>query len=616
MMDDENKAPDLWAHQVEASDAVVAALEDGRNPLASMATGTGKTFTFVDVVRKYRKPKQRALVLVHRIEIVEQIAESFERAGFSVGIEQGSRRAAFNCQVVVAAVQTMKSSKSRWSRSAFALIVIDEAHHAAANSYRGIVRRFECPVIGFTATPDRLDKKPLGFDCVAIDLNLAESVERGLIVPIVQRSITVDSIDISRVRTQLGDLAVSELEEVLVKVEALQGVAVPMLELIGERKTIAFAASVAHAHALSRVLNRMRPGVAEVVDGGDRPDYRAATLAEFEAGRFQILVNCDLFSEGFDSPSVSCIVMARPTKSRTKYQQCIGRATRLFPGKENALVLDFCGNAGRHDLVTLIDLFARKTDSARVIREAKEIAARDPEKMIAAHVALELARQCTGEVIDGYTVTEERGVDALPKRPKRVHWISCADCMAAVKSGSEVAWGEKTICSHCAWKRNQELQQSGRCGSCGKKARNCLRAGNANICPKCWRAGNIFRTCSRCNESLEGKSYSISFGKRLCAGCEKTSVPGAGIRVDAVRRCESCGTDVSTKSYAVRGGKTVCEPCYAVNRRFDSMSRAASSAAGAYARAAGKQIADPLAVRATARAFHAGMPPAPARKKS
>ena len=491
----------LRPHQVEASDATVTAIRAGRNPLVTMATATGKTYTFVDVVRRVLKKNQRALVVTHRLEIIEQIAASVERLGMSVDVEQGKRRARRSSSVVVSSVQTMSKTKSRWPRDAFAVMIIDEAHHSVAKSYKGIVERFDCPVAGFTATPDRLDGEHLGqvFDHVAYDLNIAVAVERGLIAPIVQRSIRVDSIDVSMVKERNGDLTREELSSVLTGIEALQGVAVPLLDCIGNRRTIVFTPTVEHARVLTRVLNRMRDGCAEVVSGEDSADFRAATLAEFEAGRFQILVNCELFTEGFDSPSVSCIAMARPTKSRALYQQCVGRGTRLHPDKENVLVLDFCGNAGEHQLITAIDLFARKTDSAKVIRDAKEISARDPEVMIAAHVALELARQLPGEVIESYSVTKEEVAVAVAVPTAPAAHGRCASCRKSIVGKAVPSRGD-LYCHHC-WLNAKDVD------------------------------ARLTRMCSRCKFDVTGKSYTVSNHKDVF--------------------CNSCWTHVST-TYAAK----------------------------------------------------------------
>ena len=475
----------LRPHQMEAVSAAESALRAGESPLVVMPTGTGKTFTFIDVIKRTLKKNQRALVLAHRLEIIEQIATSCEQSGLTVDIEQGTRRARMSSSVVVASVQTMRRTKARWRSDAFSLIVIDEAHHAAADSYRKILSRFECPVMGVTATPDRFDKKTLGtvFDRVAVDLQLPEAVQRKLIVPIVQRTIKVDSIDISRVKDKLGDLSEKELGDVLVGVEQLQGVAIPLLGCIGERRTIAFTATVDHAQALTRVLNGISPGIAECVSGEDTASYRAGTLSEFEAGRFQILVNCALFTEGFDSPGVSCIAMARPTKSRGFYQQCIGRGTRLAEGKHNLLVLDFCGNTGRHELVTAIDLFARPGDSAKVIADAKEIASRDPEAMMAAHVALELARQLPGEVIEAYTVSQQ--VDAAPAKPVRPG--ECVSCRRTIVGRAVPSRGD-AYCHRC-WLNAADIDANKTCMRCKinvtKKAYVVSRHRDT-FCNSCW----------------------------------------------------------------------------------------------------------------------------------
>jgi superfamily II DNA or RNA helicase len=398
----------LHGYQKDAVKAAQGSLRRGKNPLVIMPTGTGKTVVFSELIRRTlgKRRGKRAIVLAHRSELLNQARDRLRSFGLTAEIEQAGQRASDTCQVVVASVQTVAHKKRRLDREAFDLVVVDEAHHVPASTYQRILKHYRCPVAGFTATADRLDEKSLGgvFNEVAYAMDMLTAIESGIIVPIIQRTVTVESIDVSRVKTIHGDLSSAELGKVLSKVKVLQGVAVPLLEHMGDRKTLAFAATVQHAHALANVLNRMRPGIARAVDGGDAPEYRARTLADFEAGKFQVLVNCQLFTEGFDMPSVSCVAMARPTQSRLLYAQAIGRATRLCSNKCDALILDFVGNSGKHSLVSSIDLLSRTEESPGVKSAAKKLIKDNPD--INVHEALELARRLPIEVLKSYFISE------------------------------------------------------------------------------------------------------------------------------------------------------------------------------------------------------------------
>ncbi len=355
-------APVLRPYQLAAIAGVQARLLGGTGrTLLVLPTGGGKTVVFAELVRECVARGQRALVLAHRTELLKQAHRKLTDVGVLAGIEKADKRAG-HAPVVVASVQTLQGKRlQRLRPSEFGLVVVDEAHHAAATSYRAILDWFAAtPTLGVTATPDRADGKALGevFSSVAYRYELRAAIRDGWLAPIRARRILVDSLDLSSVRTRAGDLAQDDLAKVMATEEVLLGVASPLIEQAGDRKTMVFAVDVANAHSLAEVLNRYRPSCARAIDGTATDEERTTLLRDFTAGRFQFLVNCALFTEGFDEPSVACIAVARPTKSRALYTQMIGRGTRLFPGKADCLVLDFVGNSGRHKLVGPIDALA------------------------------------------------------------------------------------------------------------------------------------------------------------------------------------------------------------------------------------------------------------------
>jgi superfamily II DNA or RNA helicase len=325
-----------------------------------LPTGTGKTVVFAELVRRRVAAGRRMLVLAHRTELLEQARDKLTAVGVWAAIEQAEKRAGF-APVVVASVQTLRGKRlAALDPKAFD-VVVDEAHHAYAASYRAILEHFEDSlVLGVTATPDRGDGKALGevFASVAYRYEIRDAIREKFLAPIVARRIVVDGIDLSSVRSRAGDLASDELSEIMQAEQAVHGVVSPLLEQAGARRTIVFAVDVAHARALAEVLCRHRPGCARVAHGDLDARERKEILADYRAGEFQFLVNCALYTEGFDEPSIACVAIVRPTKSRGLYVQMVGRGTRLYPGKLALLLLDFTGNAGKHRLVGPADALA------------------------------------------------------------------------------------------------------------------------------------------------------------------------------------------------------------------------------------------------------------------
>lgn len=372
------RAVKLRPYQLAAVDAIRERYRAGdRSTLLVLPTGCGKTVVFAEVARRtVERPGQRVLVLAHRTELLTQAQAKLRAAGVWAELEQAKQRAGM-AQVVVASVQTLRGKRlEEFDPNAFAVIVVDEAHHATAKGYRAVLDHFaRARVLGVTATPDRADGTALGnvFQSCAYRYEIRQAIADGYLSPLVARRVVVEGVDLGQVRTRAGDLAADQLAEVMAAEEALHGVAIPLLDQAGTRPTIAFAVDVEHAHRLAEVLNRYQPGVARAVDGSASAEERAGVLEAFRQGTFRVLVNCALFIEGFDEPSIACVAIARPTKSRALYTQMVGRGTRLADGKADCLVLDFTGQAGRHRLVGPVDVLAGEglDDDVRAEVEAR-----------------------------------------------------------------------------------------------------------------------------------------------------------------------------------------------------------------------------------------------------
>lgn len=402
----EGGAPTLRPYQ----DAALIAIDRGfarglRRVLAVLATGLGKTVLFAEWCRRRVMLGRRVIVLAHRSELLEQAQRKLRDVGLRAAIEQAEKRAGY-APVIVASVQTLQGKRlHRLDPEAFDL-VIDEAHHALSPSYRKIVAYFTgALVLGVTATADRGDGQALGdvFEECVFRYEIREGIAAGYLVKISARRIFLEGLDLSSVKTRAGDLAQDQLAAIMAEEEAVLAQVDAILRETGTLKTIAFTVDVAHAKAIAEVINRHRPGAARVGHGELEREERSALLADYRADRFQYLINCQLYTEGFDEPSIACVVTLRPTKSRGLVVQCVGRGTRMLgltyaescaAGKRELLWLDVAGNAGRHRLVGPIDALAagevsddvrreaerRMTEEACDVDEALELAARDLEE--------------------------------------------------------------------------------------------------------------------------------------------------------------------------------------------------------------------------------------------
>lgn len=371
--------PQPRPYQSDAHAAVIAQYRAGtKRTLLVMPTGTGKTVVFsalaidlLAIMLAEQGLHARALIIAHRTELLEQAADKLAAVGIRAALDQADSKPSLSERVVVGSVQTLKGARlERYPVNHFAVIIVDEAHRAAADSYQRILERFpDAFVLGVTATPKRLDGKALGdvFTNVAFTYELRQAIRDKWLVEIRARRITVKGLDLSRVKTRGGDLDQAELAKLLSAEEALHAMVSPLMEQTRGMKTLVFAVDVPHAKAIAEVINRHEPGAAMALDGSASKAERKAVLALFRKGAFRYLVNCALFTEGFDEPSIECVAMMRPTASWALYTQMLGRVTRLLGlsldesianGKAFGLVLDFVGNTGKHRLIGPADALA------------------------------------------------------------------------------------------------------------------------------------------------------------------------------------------------------------------------------------------------------------------
>lgn len=353
----------LRDYQRDAICSVHAHLVDGRRSvLVCAATGLGKTITFVSLARALGA---RTLIIAHREELIAQAVRSVEQwwPGVTVGIVKGPRNEHY-ADVVVGSIQSLvkKRRLAHFTPASFDLVIIDECHHADAQSFRQVLEHLRAgtpegpALVGVTATPDRADGRGLGaiFEAVAVNYDISWALEHGHLCDIRAKAVDI-GLDLSGVKTRHGDFAENEVADRMLKAAAPERIVTEWLAHGENRKTMVFTPTVEVARLTAEEFTRAGISAA-YAHGGTDPAERASILARYKADDIKVLVNCALFVEGFDEPSISCIVMARPTKSRPLYVQCAGRALRNHPGKTDALILDLVGASHVHSLVTAKDL--------------------------------------------------------------------------------------------------------------------------------------------------------------------------------------------------------------------------------------------------------------------
>lgn len=362
-------AMELRPYQEAARRAVEAEWDGGRRrTLLVLPTGCGKTIVFAMVAKDVVDAGGRVLILAHRGELLEQAAAKLKAAtGLASGLEKAESTSVGGWErVTVGSVQTMcrPSRLERFPEDWFDAIVVDEAHHSLSDSYRTVLERFpEARVLGVTATPDRADRRGLGacFDSLAYEYSLPQAIRDGWLCPIEAQTVPLE-IDLTGARVQNGDFSAADVGTALDPY--LERIADEMVAAgCRERRTVVFLPLVATSRKFRGILEERGLRAAEV--NGESAD-RAETLAAFEAGAYDVLCNSMLLTEGWDCPSVDCVVVLRATKSRSLYCQMVGRGTRLSPetGKGSLLLLDFLWHVERHELCRPASLVAGDAEVA------------------------------------------------------------------------------------------------------------------------------------------------------------------------------------------------------------------------------------------------------------
>ena len=406
---------ELRPYQQEAIDSVRNEWAAGNtSTLLVLATGTGKTVIFSDIARRCAEKGNRTLVIAHRSELIDQAAAKLSALGVPTSVEQANRHFDPDSMAVVASVQTLQGDRlERFPLTDFATVIIDEAHHSVADSYRRIIDAHADNggfLLGVTATADRADKRGLAevYDSIAYEYPIARAVADGFLSPIKAKCLPL-AIDITKVKVSHGDYQANELGSALDPY--LPEIAKAMSEECSGRKTVCFLPLVSTAERMAEELNKA--GLRAVAASGyDNAADRELKKEMFEHGDYDVLCNSMLYTEGWDCPAVDCIVVLRPTKSRGLYSQMVGRGTRLSPGKTELLLLDFLWMTEKHDLCRPASLLGKEQKVTQKMTDALESNAIDAE----AADLFELAETATKDVKEE---RERKLAEELEKQRKK-----------------------------------------------------------------------------------------------------------------------------------------------------------------------------------------------------
>lgn len=367
---------ELRAYQAEAKNAIQGQWASGVNKtLLVLPTGAGKTIVFCKLAEDCVRDGERVLILAHRGELLDQAADKLSQVtGLGCAVEKAENSCLDSWyRVVVGSVQSLMRERrlAQFHQDYFSTIIVDESHHVLADSYQRVLQHFDgAKVLGVTASPDRGDMRNLGqyFESLAYEYSLPRAIKEGYLCSIKAQTIPL-KLDLTGVGMQAGDFKAADLGTALDPY--LYQIADEMMKYCFDRKTVVFLPLIKTSQKFRDILENKGFRAAEV--NGDSTN-RAEILSDFETGKYDVLCNSMLLIEGWDCPLVDCIVVLRPTKIRSLYSQMVGRGTRLYPGKDHLLLLDFLWHTERHELCHPAHLICKSEEIAEKMTKNIEAA--------------------------------------------------------------------------------------------------------------------------------------------------------------------------------------------------------------------------------------------------
>lgn len=471
----------LRPYQRECIDAVFKSWEGGmRRPAVVLPTGAGKTVVFSELIKEFwegcwqaRHPAPRVIVLVHRDELADQaIAKIRATLGDAATVGKvKSESDDVTADVMVCSVQTI--SRTRRMRNllghqtkygAVGLIITDECHHGVADSYGRVYAAFpDALQLGVTATLARGDGQGLGdvWEDVVYERSVLWMIANNFLSDVRTRRVEVAGLDLSQVKSSRGDYQVGDLGRALEDSHAEDVITRAYVEHAKDRPGVVFTPTVPTARAAADSLNAA--GIrSEVVHGETPRDRRQQIFHDYRTGAVQVLVNCMVLTEGFDAPWASCAVIARPTQSAPLYTQMVGRVLRLWPGKDDALVLDVVG-ASRHRLRTLVDLAPGHVLEDRddvllseLVEEAQEREAEEAERAGKPAPAGAISFAIKHREVDMFASSDV----AWSRTPGGVLFIECGTTTVFLwPSAQEGLWTVCTVGDDGKWIRHPQYRE-------------------------------------------------------------------------------------------------------------------------------------------------------------
>ncbi len=388
----------LRDYQQESFSTVLQKYREGiTRQLVALPTGTGKTVFFGALAKELDRP---TLIVAHREELLQQAADKIRLLWpeADIGFIKAERNE-IDHQIIIASIQSISRPRrlQQLAGRGISLLIIDEAHHAAADSYQRVIKDMGFMdgdpgklLVGVTATPSRGDKIGLDtiFQEITFQRSLTTMIRAGYLADLKGIQVKAQT-NLAGVRTRAGDFAQNELEAAVNTAERNRIITAAFKQYATSRRAAAFCAGVQHAQDLAATFNQAGIKAAAVWGDMDSEDRRN-TLGAYEAGDIQVLTNCEILTEGWDSPATDCLLMARPTKSSPLYMQMVGRGTRLYPGKENCLILEFTTN--RHDIASLGGLTGLKMRNKQTVLQALQKEEQERREQTAARTAATATR--------------------------------------------------------------------------------------------------------------------------------------------------------------------------------------------------------------------------------